>query len=64
MTRHKHRAVRERAADRPYLGPVSADENRAAHGGICRVDVCACGAQRRTNINGRHTERGQWAVQP
>lgn len=58
---HRHRA--EKTTNRPYTGPVSTRENRAAHGGVCVVDVCKCGAERRTNSNGGHLERGPW-VQP
>lgn len=39
---------------------VASDENRAAHGGICRIEYCCCGATRRTNINGSHVEQGDW----
>lgn len=35
-------------------------ENRAAHGAVCHVDTCRCGATRETNSNGRHVERGGW----
>ena len=45
---------------RPYNGAVSHTENRAAHGGICDVERCECGAERRTNRNGYHEERGSW----
>lgn len=55
---HRHRP--KVSEDRCYAGPVARPENRAAHGNIVRVDVCACGAVRRTNINGRHVERGPW----
>ena len=42
-----------------FVGP-----NRAAHGGICTVDECACGAIRRTNQNGRHHESTGWIEPP
>lgn len=32
----------------------------AAHGGVTHVDTCSCGAERRTESNGRHTARGPW----
>lgn len=58
-TRHRHRA--ERSTERCYSGPiVGADENRAAHGNICRTERCGCGAERRSNVNGRHVECGPW----
>jgi hypothetical protein len=44
----------------PYSGPVSRDENRAAHGGV-RVEVeREDGARRFENINGKHVEVGSW----
>jgi hypothetical protein len=44
-----------------FSGPVSENENPAAHGNICRVERCVlCGAERLTNINGHHTETGEW----
>jgi len=54
-----HAPVSERV--KPYSGPVARDEHRAAHGGICVVEICRCGAERRTNVNGVHQERGGWA---
>jgi hypothetical protein len=33
-----------------------------AHGNICVIDTCSCGAVRKTNINGNHIERGPWAL--
>lgn len=56
---HKHKA--KRTDVRPFFGPIEGvSQNRAAHGGVCEVDRCACGAVRRVNINGRHVERGRW----
>lgn len=43
-----------------FTGPVSRDENRSAHGNICQHETCRCGAERRSNINGRHIEQGDW----
>lgn len=56
MAIHKHRAHGAHVM-RPFAGPVSARENRAAHGGVCYVDRCRCGAERRTNRNGSAIER-------
>jgi hypothetical protein len=39
---------------------VARNQNPAAHGNICVVDTCRCGAQRRTNVNQIHVERGPW----
>jgi hypothetical protein len=55
--RHRHYL----SEDYGYTGPVSVNQNPAAHGNITRVDTCqACGAVRRTNINGGHTETSGW----
>lgn len=60
--KHRHRPAT--ADERPFAGAVSpGDPNPAAHGGICYVERCDCGAERRTNINGRHFEFGPW-VEP
>ena len=44
-----------------YTGSVSRDENRAAHGGVCHIQVRR-GANgllaRKVNTNGRHEEVG------
>lgn len=57
---HRHSA--ETDTDRPYSGPIySARPNRRAHGGITRVEQCACGATRSININNSHRETGSWS---
>lgn len=43
-----------------YTGPVGRDQNPAAHGGCCVLEGCRCGAERRVNVNGLHTETGEW----
>lgn len=44
-----------------YRGTArGADENRAAHGGVCHIERCRCGALREVNSNGGHLERGTW----
>ena len=56
---HQHRAAKR--TERPYSGPVAArKQNPAAHGNVTRVETCTCGAERKVNINGHHTERGPW----
>jgi len=56
---HKHRAKVGMVA--PFRGQIAtAKENRAAHGNICEIAVCLCGATRFTNINQQHRERGRW----
>lgn len=59
---HRHRAVSHLTKVRCYTGPVGRTENRAAHGGVCIIDYCRCGAQRATNCNGGHVERGSWVA--
>lgn len=56
--KHRHRPASSRVMG--FTGPVSADENRAAHGNVCLVETCKCGDVRRTNVNGRHREVGKW----
>jgi hypothetical protein len=50
--------------DYSYMGSVAVEpytqENQAAHGNICRVQTCRCGAERLILINGRHTETSPW----
>ena len=45
-----------------FSGPVSRDENRAAHGGVCLIQVRrgarGCLLARKVNANGRHREIG------
>lgn len=43
-----------------YTGSVSRDEERRAHGGVCHVFTCRCGAEKRVNTNGRYSEEGPW----
>lgn len=48
---------------KPFNGPVSDRQTPAAHGGVCVVDVCRCGAVRKTNVNQWYRERGKWTPQ-
>lgn len=57
---HRHKAIRTTTTC--FTGPVSRKENPAAHGGVCYVDYCACGAERRTNVNQCFTETGAWTA--
>ena len=46
---------------RGFRGPVSRDENRAAHGAVTHEERCAsCGALRLVNVNQRAVEIGPW----
>ena len=58
MKTHRHRP--ERTTERPFSGPVSERENPRAHGGVCLVETCSCGAERRLNSNAGALERGKW----
>lgn len=60
--RHTHRTVSER--ERCFTGPVSRDENPAAHGCVTIEYRCACGAIRECNHNGMHAEMGDWIEPP
>jgi hypothetical protein len=62
-TYHQHRAVPNRREIRGYTGSVSREEEPRAHGGVCVVDHCRCGAVRRTNENQCWMERGEWVVE-
>ena len=61
-----HRHAAQSTSHRPYFGPVTGDlsgyyrQNSMAHGNVTRVDRCRCGAERRTNVNQGHVERGRW----
>ena len=57
---HKHRV--HHTTTICYRGTVAAviTEDRRAHGGVCFVDRCKCGAKRETNSTGGHIERGRW----
>jgi hypothetical protein len=59
---HRHRVKTEKIY--AYTGPIysASKENRKAHGGVCIVAYCACGAKRRTNSTGHHQERGAWEI--
>lgn len=59
MKRHTHRTHTTRTA--PFFGPVSARQNPVAHGNVCIVDRCRCGAERGTNRNAGQSERGAWS---
>ena len=55
---HQHQVRQTKV--RPFFGPVSPEQNRAAHGHRTLVEICTCEATRKININGRHEERGPW----
>ena len=55
-----HRHAVARTEDVGFRGPVAFPGNPAAHGNICVVATCRCGAVRHTNVNQSHIERGVW----
>jgi len=60
--KHQHRAIKDQQRTVGYSVPVAHPGNPAAHGNICQVDKCRCGATRHTNVNQHHIERGQWTM--
>lgn len=58
MEEHDHKSTETR--EEGFICPVTWPENRLAHGGICRVETCSCGAVRRINVNHQHEEYGPW----
>lgn len=61
MTKTTHRHTAVTTIERCFRGSVSSRrENRAAHGGVCYVERCHCGAERHTNVNGSHEETSGW----
>lgn len=65
---HVHTNIVTLPYNHGYSGPVvernSAAWNPAAHGKDCIVEVCACHAVRRTNVNGDEIETGEWHADP
>lgn len=63
---HAHRAIPGKSKDRCWIFCVTPCEcaanphRQAAHGNITRVDRCACGAVRETEINGGRANYGVW----
>ena len=59
---HRHLRLPQGRSVTSYRGPVASPENPQAHGGVCFVDRCRCGATRKTNSNGGALERGPWVA--
>lgn len=61
---HTHRIAKTRTEC--FTSPIHSARhpNPAAHGDLCVVRVCLCGAERRTNLNGRYAEFGEWIPTP
>lgn len=64
--KHQHKAIRSKSQDRGWTECVTPDQcaahphRQSAHGNIIQVDMCSCGAIRKTEINGTSRNRGQW----
>jgi hypothetical protein len=59
MADHVHHPICQQ--ERCFSGCVDPhDCTPAAHGGMTYRDVCSCGAERATNVNGTHEEEGPW----
>jgi hypothetical protein len=56
---HRHRTWL-RTRPRPFSGAVRVPENKRAHGGHSEIHTCSCGATKRVNRNGAHSEHGKW----
>lgn len=56
--RHAVKTTRTFAYSSP-VGPPEEQDQRA-HGGVRHVDTCSCGAERKTNSNGRFVETTGW----
>ena len=59
-TTHRHQAVENLTEIKPFTGAVAYPENRTAHGNVCFVEYCKCGAWRATNSNAGQVERSLW----
>lgn len=58
MTTHRHRAYDFDVYPWRCATPLACTP--AAHGNVTLVDLCRCGATRKTTVNGKHEERGEW----
>ncbi len=67
-SKHKHRAPSgcadgPRRRTVPFTGSVNNGRyghHPAAHGGVCIIETCLCGYERKTNMNGQRFEFGKW----
>jgi len=57
----RHRAISTSEAW-GFVGPVSRDENQAAHGNVGYTETCRCGATRARLVNQHHEEVGEWSA--
>ena len=61
MKQHKHKAIPSQERTVGWTHCVAGGScSGASHGGVTFVDYCACGAERKTECNGRHSARGAW----
>ncbi len=59
-TTHRHRADPKRTETRPFSGCITWPCNPAAHGGVCLIEHCKCGAWRAINSNAGQLETALW----
>ena len=56
---HKHKVIKSRHVC--FINCVNpCNCNEIAHGGICIIETCFCGAERYTNSNQGRLEVGKW----
>jgi hypothetical protein len=62
MKRHRHHQMGP-AKVRPWFYCVASGRcSGAPHGCVVYVETCACGATRRTEVNGTHRATSGWVV--
>ena len=61
-TEHRHRPKGDAIDVYSYTGPIdgACRPNPRAHGNVCYVERCSCGARRVTNVNTGEREYGPW----
>jgi hypothetical protein len=59
-TRHRHRVKHHTTVCWTHCVSARGWGCEEAHGCVTHVDTCRCGAQRKTESNGRRSYRGQW----
>jgi hypothetical protein len=63
---HQHKPIASMSKDRAWTDCITPDQcnayppRREAHGHTVRIDHCACGATRRSEINLHRTNYGPW----
>jgi len=63
---HTHKAIASKSQDRGWTSCVTPHEcaahprKQVAHGNIVRIDICSCGATRKSELNGGKCNYGSW----